>query len=111
MALSDRAGIAALIFQKGNSGIGSIAGENPIAAQGGAPDHVRLDVATVRLDEEGLDPVGLIKIDVEGHEAAVLAGALGLIARDHPRLLQRDPPGTPGYVNNFLFLYKDDRIA
>lgn len=157
VALSDRAGIATLVFQQGNSGIGSIAGENPIAGLDREPDHIRLEVATVRLDEQGLDPVGLIKIDVEGHEAAVLAGALGLIARDHPRLmieieerhrpgahilvrdllapagygrfllqdgriipypwdrdprlLQRDPPGTPGYVNNFLFLHKDDRIA
>lgn len=156
VALSDRAGCAALVFQQGNSGIGSIAGENPIASRDREPDHVRLEVAMVRLDDEGLAPVGLIKIDVEGHEAAVLGGALGLIARDRPRLmieieerhrpgahdlvrdllvpagyerfllqqdriipypwgrdpllLQRDPPGMPGYVNNFLFFHKDDQI-
>ncbi len=156
VALSDRAGMASLVFQQGNSGIGSIAGENPIASKVQEPDHVRLDVATVRLDEEGLAPVGLIKIDVEGHEAAVLSGASSLIARDRPRLmieieerhrpgahdrvrdvlapagydrflfqqggivaypwdrdpalLQRDPPGTPGYINNFFFFHKEDRI-
>lgn len=86
-ALSDRPGTARLVFQQGNSGIGSIADENPVSALGGRPDYVQLMVRTVRLDEEGLDPVGLMKIDVEGHEAEVLAGAMGLIRRDRPRLM------------------------
>jgi FkbM family methyltransferase len=156
VALSDRAGVAALVFQQGNSGIGSIAGENPISTRAGTPDHVRLEVVTVPLDEEGLEAVGLIKIDVEGHEAAVLAGASSLIARDRPRLmieieerhrpgahdlvrdllaplgydrfvfqqgriipypwnldprsLQRDPPGSPGYLNNFFFFHRQDSV-
>lgn len=154
VALSDRTGMASLVFQRGNSGIGSIARENPVWTRAGQADHLRLDVATVRLDEEPLEPVGLIKIDVEGHEAAVLAGALGLITRDRPRLmieieerhrpgahdlvrdllapvgyerflfrdgriiacpwaydpvsLQRDPPGSPSYINNFFFFHKED---
>lgn len=87
VALSDRAGIAVLTFQKGNSGIGSIARENPVSLRGTEPDHTSLDVISARLDDEGLEPVGLIKIDVEGHEAAVLRGALALISRDRPRLM------------------------
>ncbi|HVY03005.1 MAG TPA: FkbM family methyltransferase, partial [Caulobacterales bacterium] len=44
-------------------------------------------VETRRLDGLDLDPVGFIKIDVEGHEMAVLRGAKALIARDRPRLI------------------------
>ena len=40
-----------------------------------------------RLDDCGLPPVGFIKIDVEGFEAEVLAGAAELIRRDHPVLV------------------------
>lgn len=44
-------------------------------------------VETKRLDSFDLPPVGFIKIDVEGHERAVLEGARGIIERDHPRLV------------------------
>jgi FkbM family methyltransferase len=48
-------------------------------------------VTTTRLDsydeEHGLGRVSLIKIDVEGHELAVLRGAGGIIGRDHPALI------------------------
>lgn len=40
-----------------------------------------------KLDTLDLPPVGFIKIDVEGHESAVLAGAAQLIQRDRPALL------------------------
>ena len=41
-------------------------------------------VAVRRLDSLALPPPDLIKIDVEGHEAAVLRGGLDLIARHRP---------------------------
>jgi len=41
----------------------------------------------VRLDTAITEPVGLIKIDVEGHEVAVLRGATQLIERDRPVLI------------------------
>lgn len=44
-------------------------------------------VEIVCLDEEGLENVGFIKIDVEGHEESVLKGAEKLIIRDRPTLL------------------------
>ena len=40
-----------------------------------------------RLDDVVSEPVGFIKIDVEGHEGAVLQGAAELIGRDRPVLL------------------------
>jgi len=46
-----------------------------------------IEVRAGLLDEEIHDPVGFIKIDVEGHELAVLKGGQGLLRRDHPALM------------------------
>ena len=46
-----------------------------------------LTVETRRLDDYKLAAVGFIKIDVEGHELAVLDGAEATIASHHPNLL------------------------
>ena len=53
------------------------------------PDDRRpADVVRVRrLDDLGLPPPDLIKIDVEGHEAGVLAGAKGTLVRDQPLVI------------------------
>lgn len=49
---------------------------------------LREEVETVTLDEEFADiPVGMIKVDVENHELAVLQGAREVIARDKPFLI------------------------
>ncbi len=47
----------------------------------------RFDVPCLRLDEIERDPVGFMKVDVEGHEDAVLKGAEGILDRDRPVLL------------------------
>jgi FkbM family methyltransferase len=44
-------------------------------------------VRTERLDDVYNGQVGFIKIDVEGHEIAVLEGAIGTIRRSRPRVL------------------------
>jgi FkbM family methyltransferase len=46
-----------------------------------------IDVPVRRLDDLELGPVGFIKMDVEGHEMAVLEGADATIRRDRPVLL------------------------
>jgi FkbM family methyltransferase len=46
-----------------------------------------ITVATVRLDDLALTDVGLLKIDVEGHEKSVLDGAIETIRREQPNLI------------------------
>ena len=54
-------------------------------------------VPRLTLDRFGHDPVGFLKIDVEGHETAVIGGGLRLIERNRPNLLieaeERHNPG------------------
>lgn len=86
MALSDRTGVASLKVPRSARGFSnqhaSLESNWP-----GAMEFGVVEVATSRLDDLDLEPCGFIKIDVEGHEQAVIAGALGLIARDRPTLL------------------------
>jgi FkbM family methyltransferase len=46
-----------------------------------------MTVQLVRIDDLGLTGVRFMKVDVEGHELAVLRGAADVIKRDRPRLL------------------------
>jgi hypothetical protein len=66
----------------------------------------RVRVAMRTLDTMALDPVGFIKVDVEGHELAVLRGAHALIARDRPTMLveleERFGEGSIARVREFL---------
>ena len=69
-------------------------------------DRTLIDVRTTRLDDLDLGAVGFIKIDVEGHEMAVLNGGRVLLARDRPVLLieseERHKPGAIGELFAFL---------
>ena len=64
---------------------------------GNDSDGLDIVVRMARLDEVYDGQVGLIKIDVEGHEEAVLAGAESTIERCRPRILiemeERYAPG------------------
>jgi len=73
--LSDHAGEVRLSREK-HSYLARIVGEG----YQGAVDRVGVR----RLDGLGLPPPDLIKIDVEGHELAVLRGAAGILERDQP---------------------------
>lgn len=86
MALSDRDGTADLEIPRLRAGWSNQhASLNPRRNDG---REVRtVEVATRRLDGLEIGPVGFIKIDVEGFEQEVLAGARDLIARDRPRMV------------------------
>lgn len=86
MALSDRSGTADLNIPRSPRGYSNQHASLETSWIGGKSFGV-VKVETARLDALDLEPCGFIKIDVEGHEAAVIAGAAGIIARDRPTLL------------------------
>ena len=86
IGLSDRTGVASLNVPRSRRGYSNQHASLEMNWSGAQAFGV-VEVATARLDDLDLDPCGFIKIDVEGHEAAVVAGALELIARDRPTLL------------------------
>jgi FkbM family methyltransferase len=126
VALSDRCGSAVMrvpvtggVHRYGRS---SICVQNRFCS---SATHRELLVETRRLDSLGLPRVGFVKIDVEGHELAVLRGAEDIIERDRPNFLveteQRHNPGSPpavfrffrrrGYQGFFLSSGKLQRLA
>jgi FkbM family methyltransferase len=65
---------------------------NPNRAMASLHPHAHLtgaaiEVPTITIDEACTGPVALMKIDVEGHEAAVVAGAAETIARYSPAIV------------------------
>ncbi len=85
-ALSDSEGEAELLIP-GSEGRFSNQGASLNPAKVGDAAHMRVTVRTARLDDLDPPPVGFMKIDVEGHERAVLEGARGVIARDKPAMI------------------------
>jgi FkbM family methyltransferase len=89
-AVSDRDGQATFLFAERsiNSG-GGFLGDGESAPAGVSSRQVR----TIRLDGYPIrQPIRLIKLDVEGAEPAVIAGASALIARDRPFILSEVHP-------------------
>jgi len=103
-AASDRAGNAMLkIPVARGQKIFGLASLEPVA------DFVETEsqnVELTRLDDAIQDDVGFIKIDVEGHELAVLKGSTSLIRRCKPILLieceERHNPGGTRRLFEFL---------
>lgn len=89
VALSDRAGVAKLRvpLRAGDplGGMGSL--EGPLSKAGEEVEEVEVPVARLSEVLTDLTRLDFIKCDVEGHEPAVLAGALSLLERFHPTVL------------------------
>ncbi|MGH6969306.1 MAG: FkbM family methyltransferase [Stellaceae bacterium] len=108
IALSREAGVAVLrIPLVGGVPVTGLASLNGV--NGGAPADAgfkEIEVPTRPLDDVFAGPAGFIKIDVEGHEEAVLDGAARTIARCRPRLLveieERRTPGALARIYAFL---------
>jgi len=83
MAVGDVTGEVELMVPKGRKGWSSNGAS--LAKQMSGP-AVGVKVPCTRIDDLGLSNIGFIKVDVEGHEKAVLLGAQNTIARDRPRL-------------------------
>ena len=82
-AVSDAPGTASLSLPEDRHGANALASLKGDVATAAVVHEVKL----VRLDDLGVTDVGFLKIDVEGHERAVLEGAAELLRRDRPRLL------------------------
>ena len=87
IALSDRAGTVELHMPVVD-GV-TVTGCSTVSPTASAtyPDHRAIEVPMATLDSVYAGEVGFIKIDVEGHEQAVLDGAVQTIRRCRPRLL------------------------
>jgi FkbM family methyltransferase len=103
--LSDQEGHGELRYPAGGYMSATVAESNSAAQESGR------DIETVvapkrRLDSFDLTNVGFAKIDVEGHEEAVLLGGRETLKREQPNLMieieERHAPGSLHRVSNFL---------
>lgn len=86
VALSDQESTRTMRILVNDQGRSTIEQGNPLADEDGSP-QTAIQVETRRLDDYNLESVGFIKIDVEGHELAVLLGARETIRRHMPAIL------------------------
>jgi FkbM family methyltransferase len=105
VALSDSSGESEIRYPAGSYMTATIAESNLGALKsGGVVETVRVPMRT--LDSYRLSNVGFIKIDVEGHEEAVLNGGLDTLRREMPNLMieieERHAPGSLTRVSDLL---------
>jgi FkbM family methyltransferase len=105
IALSDQAGTAQMLVPSSDDGLARLASpdaDSPVPAQVELGATTKLSVKTLTLDSFRLPDVGFLKIDVEGHELAVLRGADDTIATSRPVVFieceARHAQGAPGNV-------------
>jgi FkbM family methyltransferase len=122
-AVSDQIGKTTLRIPHSDTGKGL--GRATIETNNALNEFSRFDIVqvdTIRLDDVIDRPVGLIKIDVEGHEMAVLRGATRILKSNKPNLLieieERHSPGCVTAAFEFLgslgyhaFHIRDGRLA
>jgi FkbM family methyltransferase len=106
VALSDAPGQARLRMPTGNHSWATIATTNNLALADPAGGLTSIEVPVRTLDSYELDDVGILKVDVEGHEESVLRGAIKLLSRERPSIVveveERHNPGSVKRVSDFL---------
>jgi FkbM family methyltransferase len=103
VGLSDHAGSALMRVVDSDLGRSTIEPENTLRS---VDDIHEEEIGIRTLDEYKLDNVGFVKIDVEGHEEAVVRGALQTIRQNLPSLLiemeEKHKPGTIQRMRDLL---------
>jgi FkbM family methyltransferase len=106
VALSDAPGEAELRMPTGNYSWATIATTNDLALADPAAGLTSIAVPVRTLDSYAFDGVGVLKVDVEGHEESVLRGAIELLSREKPNIVveveERHNPGSVKRVSDFL---------
>jgi FkbM family methyltransferase len=105
VALSDEAGTAVLYIPLRDgrhiTGWSSLDGDTHQGV-----NRIEVEVVTATLDSFALTEVGLIKIDVEGHEWPLLLGAADTLSRNEPNLIieidERRSPGSLQKIADLL---------
>jgi FkbM family methyltransferase len=107
VALSDRTSQSNLWIPSGGMGTEGRASLEP----GDRPESAwrKQSVATRRLDDFVLGDVGFVKIDVEGHELAVLQGATKLLGAQRPTVMIEieQHADRPGYLDTIIEFFGD----
>src|SRR6202161_2114451 len=103
--ISDKEGGGELKYPAGGYMSATVAESNSAALESGRV--IETVVASMRtLDSFNLTNVGFVKIDVEGHEEAVLHGGLNTLRREMPNLMieieERHAPGSVDRVSTLL---------
>jgi len=106
VALSNYRGVAEFRIVETNSGVATIESRNVLSMISN-PQDIKTRIVPVRtLDSFELRNVCFIKVDVEGHEEAVIEGARELLLRDRPALLieseNRHNAGAPKRLMAYL---------
>jgi FkbM family methyltransferase len=100
MALTDQSREVDLIVTRGRKGWTSNGASLELPA---TASTIALKVPGRRIDDLGLAGIGFIKIDVEGHEHAVLRGAVATLARDRPTLFVANEHAHAGEAAQSVF--------
>lgn len=96
-AVSDAAGTGSMVHAAGNTGASRLEpGSGGPPAAGSGADRVEMITGAMLMERSGLDRLDLVKIDVEGHEEAVLRTLQPIFAPRRPRAVLFEHGGDLG---------------